>query len=135
MKNLKLGTALSAVILLTGTASAALGLPLTSQNFPTTVQGRSGGNQSTGNCGTIAQAPNVEINLSQPTYLKLSAQVGGDPTLYIQGPLNLCVLDDKMSANGLETSGRWPAGVYQIYVGDRQGGSHPFNLAIEGSSN
>jgi hypothetical protein len=132
MKALKFGTVFTTAALVIGTATAALGIPLTVNNIPASIQGRSGGSQATGSCGNIAQAPNVEINLTSSTYLKLNAQAAGDPTLYIKGPLNFCVLN---SASGLSTSGQWPAGLYQVYVGDRQGGTQPFTLSIDGSSN
>jgi hypothetical protein len=135
MKTLNLKTLFGTTAFLMGTATVAFGMPFTLQNLPTTIQGMSGGSQATANCGSIAAVPNAEINLTSASYLKLTAQAGGDPTLHIEGPLNLCVLDDKTSNKGLQTSGQWPAGTYRIYVGDRQGSSYPFTLSIEGSSN
>ncbi|MGA1625628.1 MAG: hypothetical protein ACO4AJ_08385 [Prochlorothrix sp.] len=106
---------------------------LTSSDLPTTIEGESGGPESTQSCGSIASTPHAELELSSATCLKLSVTGGNDPTLYIQGPLNLCVLSDKTSDDGLQTSGRWPAGTYQIFVGEKDVVGQDMTLSIQNS--
>jgi len=128
-----LGMALGLMVTLGGWGTGAIAQTLTPQDLPRTVTGQTGGNQATANCGTIDTLPAVELRLTSPSYLKLQVASGGDPTLYIEGPLNLCVLYDKTAPQGLTTSGRWPAGDYRVFVGEKGGFSNPYTLTIQGS--
>ncbi|MGA1265138.1 MAG: hypothetical protein ACO331_14725 [Prochlorothrix sp.] len=118
---------------LVGTTLAAQAL--TPSDLPISIRGLSGGSETTQNCGSIDSTPHAEIQLSRATYLKLNVTGGSDPTLYIEGPLNLCVLSDKTSAESLQTSGRWPAGNYRVYVGEKTSGRHNMTLDVQGSGN
>lgn len=115
--------------------TAVVAQALTPLDLPTAVRGLSGGTERTQSCGSIDSTPHAEIQLSQATYLKLSVTGGNDPTLYIEGPLNLCVLSDKSSTPSLQTSGRWPAGDYRVFVGEKNSGRYDMTLEMQGSGN
>lgn len=99
------------------------------------VQGKTGGNINSGDCGYIGSQPNHVINLMQPVYslnIKLEA-TEGNPSLLILGPSNsdrFCILGEPNIGKSPEMSGVWEAGKYLIYVGDIQGNQHPFTLKI-----
>lgn len=88
--------------------------------------GTSGGTKDSRDCGFIADAPNLQIQLSEPfTYLRFSVQGDGQPTLLIEGPGGrFCGLGQP------EISGFWKPGTYNIYVGDREKGNNPFTLSV-----
>jgi hypothetical protein len=99
------------------------------------INGVSGGNVQTSDCGYIANQANYTLNLSQKVdYLKVNLQTtGGQPTLLIVGPGpndRFCVLGDGNSGLKPELSGVWEAGKYLIYVGDRSNSQHQFTLNI-----
>lgn len=89
------------------------------------ASGTSGGGRSS-DCGFIAAAPNQVIQLSEPVpYLRFRVQGGGQPTLLIEGPGGrFCGLAEP------EISGFWQPGSYNIYVGDRDRGQHPYTLSV-----
>jgi hypothetical protein len=128
--------------------SVVLGLPQAAradyQNFrlapgflpdPAVGTGLSGGSRSTGDCGYVdgANAPDHVMTLTRPfSFLRASVAAEGDVTLLITGPDGRYCSDD---ANGLmpEVSGFWPAGTYQIWVGDFVGdrsGSFRYQLFL-----
>ncbi|MCT7951468.1 hypothetical protein NG798_16825 [Ancylothrix sp. C2] len=88
--------------------------------------GTSGGGKNSGDCGSISAAPNLQLQLTEQfTYLRFSVQGAGQPTLLIEGPTGrFCGLAQP------EISGLWIPGTYNIYVGDRAGGQHPFSLSV-----
>lgn len=88
--------------------------------------GTSGGGQNSGDCGSISAAPNLQLQLTEQfTYLRFTVQGAGQPTLLIEGPTGrFCGLAQP------EISGFWKPGTYNIYVGDRAGGQHPFSLSV-----
>lgn len=123
-----------ALVLAIGFAGTALAAEaLTPRELPITVQGLSGGSQSTANCGAIDAVPHADIHLDSATYLKLTVNGGSNPTLYIEGPLNLCILHDKTAPTGLQTAGRWPAGDYRVFVGEKDNARDSITLNIQGS--
>ncbi|PSB22996.1 hypothetical protein C7B76_01735 [filamentous cyanobacterium CCP2] len=120
-------TALAATLTIATTAhSNPVQTPLAS---PVTVNGSSGGGQSS-QCGFISGTPSQVIVVNQPTALRLQLQGQGQPTLWITGPVNRCVMSDGLSNGELEVPGVWEAGTYSIYVGDLAQGSHPYTLSI-----
>lgn len=101
---------------------------------PAMGTGLSGGRQETNDCGYIdAEAPDHVVTLTRPfQFLRASVEAEGDVTLLIVGPDGRSCSDD---ANGLmpEVSGAWPAGTYQIWVGDFVGdrlGAHRYELYL-----
>jgi hypothetical protein len=101
--------------------------------LPHTIQGQSGGNSYSNDCGYVGDAANYTFRLSQATS-NLSASVtssaiGADMTLTIKGPDGRTCLDDTNASLMPSYSGPWPAGEYQIWVGD-WGDSQPFSLTF-----
>lgn len=104
------------------------------------VQGKTGGNINSGDCGYIANKPNHVINLMQPVYsLKIRVEASqGNPSLLILGPGSndrFCILGEVNAGKLPEMSGVWEAGKYLIYVGDIQGNQNPFTLKITSDEN
>ena len=96
---------------------------------PITVDGTSGGAQSS-QCGFIADKPTQVVVVSQPTPLRFKLQGQGQPTLWITGPVNRCVMADGYSGGTIDVPGVWQQGTYSVFVGDRTQTSHPFTLSI-----
>jgi hypothetical protein len=99
------------------------------------VQGKTGGEVDSKDCGYISTQPNHILNLMQRIdYLRVSLQAnGGDPTLLILGPGaedRFCVLGDRHLGVTPELSGVWESGKYLIFVGDRHNSQHSFTLNI-----
>ena len=116
-----------------------LGAPVYSQNIARTplndaieVTGNSGGEQPS-DCGFIASAPNYQLQITEP-FASLNVEVAstGDYTLFITGPDNFseCVLAHDFDGGVIQAPGVLNEGFYDIYVGDRNGVSHPFTLLI-----
>lgn len=96
---------------------------------PVTVNGSSGGGQSS-QCGFISNMPSQVIVVNQPTALRFKLQGQGQPTLWITGPVDRCVMADGLSNGEIELPGVWEPGTYSVYVGDLAQGSHPYTLSI-----
>lgn len=96
---------------------------------PLSISGNSGGSQAS-QCGFIPTEPNQVIIVNQPSPLRIKLQGQGQPTLWITGPSNRCVMADA-SANGtIEVPGVWEQGTYSVFVGDMDQAGHPFTLSI-----
>lgn len=93
---------------------------------PVTVTGNSGGAQQS-DCGFIAGSPSQVIVVNQPTPLRFQLQSQGQPTLWITGPVDRCVMG---TGGSIELPGVWEQGTYSVYIGDLGQGSHPFTLSI-----
>lgn len=99
------------------------------------IQGTTGGNKNSGDCGYISNQPNHIINLSEQVYsLNVVVETSqGKPTLLILGPGNgdrFCILGEASSGKYPKMGGVWAAGRYLIYVGDAQGNQNPFTMKI-----
>ncbi len=103
---------------------------------PIAFSGISGGTVDSGDCGYIATNPNHEIELSEDLpYLQITVQTGGTPTLLIQGSVGrYCVLPTH-SDGTLQFSGYGTKGNYQLFIGDRNQGQHPYTLSISDQRN
>lgn len=100
-------------------------------NDPMVVNGTSGGSQQT-DCGYIAPEANQVLRVSDRiNYLRITVESAGSPTLLVNGPGGrFCILADNTSGDQPEISGVWETGDYSIFVGDREGGQHPYTLSL-----
>jgi len=96
---------------------------------PITISGNSGGSQAS-QCGFISTEPNQVIVVNQPSPLRIKLQGEGQPTLWITGPANRCVMADAAANGTIEVPGVWGPGTYSVFVGDMTQNSHPFTLSI-----
>jgi hypothetical protein len=120
-------TALAATLAI---ATVVYGNPVqTPLSAPVTVSGTSGGGQSS-QCGFISGTPSQVIVVNQPTALRFQLEAQGQPTLWIAGPVDRCIMADELSGGQIELPGVWEPGTYSIYVGDLAQGSHPYTLSI-----
>ncbi|MEL6322041.1 MAG: hypothetical protein AAFQ57_15560 [Cyanobacteria bacterium J06626_14] len=97
-----------------------------------TVQGRSGGNQSS-QCGFISDTPNHQLVVGEPLVaLRFTLEGQGQPTLAIQDEQGRieCVMSHQLSDGTIELPGAWEAGRYNIFVGDRSQGRHGYSLSV-----
>lgn len=112
-----------------GGDSSVLAETLTQADLPVTISGNAGGPQASDSCGSIASEPNLTVQLTEASYLDIQAQAGAASTLWIDGPMDFCVLPDANSQE-LDIAGHWPEGTYRVYVGDRQGQTAPYTLTV-----
>ncbi|NEQ97731.1 MAG: hypothetical protein F6K30_13600 [Cyanothece sp. SIO2G6] len=99
---------------------------------PQTGSGLSGGPRYTEDCGFIdsVDAPDHVIQLNESfDFLRAQASSNSDITLVIVGPDGRYCSDD---ANGLmpEISGYWPAGTYEVWIGDWDGGGYRYEFSL-----
>lgn len=99
------------------------------------IRGMTGGNNNSGDCGYIANAPNHIITLNQQVYsLNIVVEANqGKPSLLVLGPGQsdrFCILGDSTPSKYPKMGGVWAPGKYFIYVGDTQGSQNPFTLRI-----
>ncbi|MEO1403737.1 MAG: hypothetical protein AAFV72_21170 [Cyanobacteria bacterium J06635_1] len=120
------------VLALLGAPVYAQAVAQTPLNASIQVTGNSGGGQ-TSSCGNIAANPNQQLRVTEP-FASLNVEVSstGDYTLFITGPNNFseCVLAHDFDGGIIQSPGVLNQGLYKIYVGDRNGASHPFTLEI-----
>jgi hypothetical protein len=97
---------------------------------PVTVSGSAGGSQSS-QCGYINPTPSQVLVVNQTAPLRFKVQSQGQPTLWIKGPVDRCVMADSFANGTVEVPGVWEKGTYSIFVGTvQQVGSQPFTLSI-----
>jgi hypothetical protein len=121
---LALPTAIAATFALATLAAADVQTPLAST---VTVSGSSGQTQT--ECGYTSGAPAQVVVVNQPTPLRFKVQGQGQPTLWIQGPVERCVMADGFSGGNIEVPGVWQQGTYSVYVGN-QATDQPYTLSI-----
>ncbi|MBW4517365.1 MAG: hypothetical protein KME11_19340 [Timaviella obliquedivisa GSE-PSE-MK23-08B] len=96
---------------------------------PISISGNSGGSQAS-QCGFIPTEPNQVIVVNQPSPLRITLQGQGQPTLWITGPSNRCVMADTAANGTIEVPGVWEQGTYSVFVGDMAQSGQPFTLSI-----
>lgn len=99
------------------------------------IQGLSGGNKNSGDCGYISNEPNYVLNLTEQVYsLKIVVEATqGKPSLLVLGPGEsdrFCILGEAQKGKYPKMGGVWEKGKYLIYVGDAQGNQYPFTMKI-----
>lgn len=102
---------------------------------PLTSTGVSGGPTQTPDCGNIDGTPDHEITITQDfASLRMHVESQGDVTLLVEGPFGRVCSDDVV---GLlpEIQRDFPAGTYQVWVGDWQGtwsmdGASPYTFHV-----
>lgn len=111
--------------------SAALADQEITPGTPIKVSGTSGGTTNSGDCGYVATVPNHVLNLPEDlTFWQIQVESKGSPTLLVDGPAGrYCVLPDR---GKLQFSGYGTQGTYEVYIGDRNQGQHPYQLSISG---
>lgn len=107
------------------TAAAQVRTPLSSA---VSMSGNSGQTQS--QCGFIADAPSQVVVVTQSTPLRFKVQSQGQPTLWIKGPVDRCVMADGFSGGSIEVPGVWEQGTYSVYVGNQAQTAQPYTLSI-----
>jgi len=120
-----LPTAIAATFAMATLAAAQVQTPLTAA---VTVSGSSGQVQS--QCGFIANAPSQVVVVNQPTPLRFKVQSQGQPTLWIKGPVDRCVMADGAAGGNIEVPGVWAQGTYSVYVGNQAQAGQPYTLSI-----
>ncbi|MEO0541061.1 MAG: hypothetical protein AAFZ80_09385 [Cyanobacteria bacterium P01_A01_bin.105] len=97
------------------------------------LTGQSGGPQSS-DCGYVSEVPvhTVEITESLAP-LNIQVSSSGSYSLMIEsdGGFSECVRAHSYDGGTIESTGSAPQGTYRIYVGDFEGGSHPFTLTVD----
>ena len=120
-----LPTAIAATLAMAAMAVAQVQTPLASEVM---VSGSSGQVQS--QCGFIANAPSQVLVVNQPTPLRFRVQGQGQPTLWIRGPVERCVMADGFSGGKIEVPGIWQPGTYSVYVGNQAQAGQSYQLSI-----
>lgn len=120
-----LPTAIAATFALATFATAQVQTPLAST---VSTSGNSGQVQS--QCGFIADAPSQVLVVNQATPLRFKVQSQGQPTLWIQGPVNRCVMADGAAGGTIEVPGVWEKGTYSVFVGNQAQAGQPYTLSI-----
>ena len=120
-----LPTAIAATFAMATLAAAEVQTPLAAA---VTVSGSSGQVQS--QCGFIANAPSQVVVVNQATPLRFTVQGQGQPTLWIRGPVERCVMADGYSGGKIEVPGIWEKGTYSVYVGNQVQAGQPYQLSI-----
>jgi len=118
-------TAIAATFAMATLAAAQIQTPLAAA---VTVSGSSGQVQS--QCGFIANAPAQVVVVNQSTPLRFKVQSQGQPTLWIKGPVDRCVMADGFSGGKIEVPGVWEPGTYSVYVGNQVQAGQPYTLSI-----
>jgi len=102
--------------------------------LPHSVTGQSGGNSYTNDCGYVSDVASYAFRLTEATSdlsaTVSSSAIGADMTLTIKGPDGRICLDDTNTGLMPSHEGSWPAGDYQVWVGD-WGDSQPFTLTFD----
>lgn len=127
---------LTPILLTVGATSSYAQTLEIGKNFnpdPLTLQGQSGGNVKSNDCGFIANQPSQVIEVTERiNYMRLTVEAeGGQPTLLVDGPDGrFCVLADAVTGENPAISGVWLQGSYRVYVGDRTGSQSRYTLSV-----
>lgn len=83
---------------------------------PLSSGGMSGGPVRTADCGNIDRSPDHVITVTRSfAYLRVHADAPADVTLVVEGPFGR-----KCDGEAAAIDGAWPAGAYEVWVGDWQ---------------
>ncbi|TAD80690.1 MAG: hypothetical protein EA001_00170 [Oscillatoriales cyanobacterium] len=95
---------------------------------PITRSGVSGGSNGS-DCGFVPSSPNHRLSIAQDFgSLQVQVQGGDGLTLKVSGPNGAFCIP---VANGVaQMPGYWPAGTYDIFVGDRANTQRNYQLVI-----
>ncbi len=119
---------LTAAVASVTTATLATAQVQTPLSSTVSMSGNSGQVQS--QCGFIADAPAQVVVVTQATPLRFKVQSQGQPTLWIKGPVDRCVMADGFSGGSIEVPGVWEQGTYSVYVGNQAQTAQPYTLSI-----
>ncbi|MGF1538606.1 MAG: hypothetical protein ACFB4J_19260 [Elainellaceae cyanobacterium] len=111
-----------------GTSALAQTVSTPIQNYQ--VSGTSGGSRQS-SCGFIDE-PALRVQVNEPlASLRFRASGGGALTLLVtNGQSQDCVMSDGLSGGAVELPGVWERGTYSVFVGDRNGNSHQYQLSV-----
>jgi len=114
--------------LMAGRPAAAERVSTPLQNYQ--VSGMSSGSQQS-SCGFIG-SPAMEVQVTEPiASLRFRASGGGALTLFVtNGQTQDCAMSDNLSGGAVELPGVWEQGTYAVYVGDRSGNAHSYQLSV-----
>ena len=124
--------ALAAVV---STSSAAIAQPSTTRtplSTPVELSGQTGGSQSSA-CGNINPSAGQRVQVTESfAALDFEVQSKGNYTLLIRGPggFEECVFAHNYDGGVIKSPGLLNQGEYRVFVGDRNGESHPYTLSI-----
>ena len=121
-----------AAVVSTGSAAMAQSVASTPLSAPVQMSGQTGGSQTSA-CGNInpSGAQRVQVTESFAS-LDFEVESQGNYTLLIKGPggFEECVFAHNYDGGVLKSPGLLNQGEYRVFVGDRDGASHPYTLSI-----
>ena len=120
-----------AAVVATGSAAVAQSArtPLAA---PVELTGRTGGPQSSA-CGNINPSTPQTVRVTESfASLDFEVESQGNYTLLIKGPggFQECVFAHNYDGGTIKSTGLLNQGMYEVFVGDRNGESHPYTLSI-----
>ena len=121
-----------AAVVSTGSAAMAQSAARTPLAAPVEMTGQTGGSEASA-CGNInpSGAQRVQVTESFAS-LEFEVQSQGNYTLLIKGPggFEECVFAHNYNNGAIKSPGLLNQGEYRVFVGDRDGESHPYTLSI-----
>lgn len=121
-----------AAVFATGSAAVAQSAARTPLAAPVELTGRTGGSQASA-CGNINPSTAQTVRVTESfASLDFEVESQGNYTLLIKGPggFQECVFAHNYDGGVIKAPGLLNQGVYQVFVGDRNGESHPYRLSI-----
>ena len=121
-----------AAVMSAGSAAMAQTVAKTPLSAPIEMSGQTGGSESSA-CGNIDPSGGQRVQVTE-TFASLDFEVEsqGNYTLLIKGPggFEECEFAHNYEGGVLKSPGLLNQGEYQVFVGDRDGESHPYTLSI-----
>ena len=121
-----------AAVVSTGSAAVAQSVARTPLAAPIEFRGQSGGRQASA-CGNINPNAGQIVRVTESfASLDFEVQSQGNYTLLIKGPSGFqeCVFAHNYDGGVIKSPGLLNQGEYRVFVGDRNGESHPYTLSI-----
>jgi hypothetical protein len=129
--NWALATVTMAVVAIAPMASAnPVQTPL---NAPVVVSGSTGGSEANDACRgfMFSNTPSQVVQVTEPVAsLRFRVEGTGQLALLITGMNNPICVPATSDGGVIEVPGVWQQGRYAVYVGDRTGGGHSYQLSI-----